>query len=188
MNESVIMDHWLKTILEFSQLTLDHRFKKWAKYITDCDMDRDDGYMFEGEWIGPGTVQVPTGHHRIILTCAISGSNKYHYRHFRVLIMKPDTTLEFTDIFTDDHDKGWALRLKPVICTLLETLEQRDQGILTPRDRVHLAAESFSSVVSQLPEDEQIKWFSWLLQGKDDQFLPKVGEMLVKLNREVNNV
>ena len=176
---SIIKDNWLGEILKVSQLKVDHRWKPWAKYINECDMSKEDGYIFTGDWIHSGTVQVETGKHRIILACATHGSNKYHYRYFRVLIQKPDASLEWTELGTDDSEKGWALRLRDAVCALLDTLALRDQGISKPTDSVLVAAESFEAALSRLPEDQWLHWYIWLLRNKDEQFLSGLRNELV---------
>jgi hypothetical protein len=177
---SIIKDNWLGEIMEVSQLKVDSRWKHWAKYINDCDMSKDDGYIFSGDWIHSGTVQVETGKHRIILACASHGTNKYHYRYFRVLIQKPDASLEWTALGTDDSDKGWALRLRDAVCALLDKMALRDQGISKPADSVLVAAESFEAALSRLPEDQWLHWYIWLLQNKDDDFLRQLRDQIIE--------
>lgn len=176
---SIIKDNWLGEIMKVSQLKVDSRWKHWAKYIEDCDMSKDDGYIFSGDWIHSGTVQVETGKHRVILACATHGTNKYHYRYFRVLIQKPDASLERTELGTDDSDKGWALRLRDAICSLLDMLALKDQGIIKPADSMLVAAESFEAALSRLPENQWLHWYLWILWNKDKQFLASLRDELI---------
>lgn len=180
MTIKILKNNWLGEIMKVSQLKVDHRWKPWAKYITDCDMSKVDGHIFSGDWIHSGTVQVETGKHRIILACATHGTNKYHYRYFRVLIQKPDASLEWTELGTDDSDKGWALRLRDTVCALLDELALRDQGISKPGDSMLIAAESFEAALSRLPEDQWLHWYIWLLQNKDDDFLRQLRDQIVE--------
>ncbi|UCD55990.1 MAG: hypothetical protein JSV16_09035 [Candidatus Hydrogenedentota bacterium] len=175
---SILIDDWLDKVLEASRLTVDHRFKKWARFVIDCDMDEEDKGMFEGAYIPPGPFLVETGWHRLILACAVSGTKRHHYAKYRVLIMKPDATLELTDIYTDDSSPGWALRLQAPICMLLEQLKLRDQGIASPYDTILRAAEGFEAALSRIPEDKWLQWYAWLFENKDDAFLKSVVAML----------
>jgi hypothetical protein len=129
-----------KEVLEAADLKRDHRFKEWCKWIDKVDPQGTNGYAFEGEFIQEGTTEVEIGRPRLILVSTCAGSRAYHTRHYRVLLLQADGTLECTDIATDDTTAGWALRIRDRTAALLDSLSdvadrQPDEVVITLRGR-----------------------------------------------------
>lgn len=109
--------------LEASGLDLDHRWKQWVKFVDRVDESKADGYAFIGDFIRDGTVEVDVPTPRVLLVMAESGSARYHYPYYVVLILRPDGTLEQTEIETNGVKKGWALRIRQQVADLLASLQ-----------------------------------------------------------------
>lgn len=109
----------------------DTRFQSWAKVVESVDQNKTNGYAFRGEFINEGDVEIeikPT----VFLTMTTRGSRKYQTRTYNVIVMNADGTLELvTDIQTTDEERGWALRLRDPIASLLELQEGKSQTTLT---------------------------------------------------------
>lgn len=108
-----------KEALAASGLPLDHRFKKWVKWVDAVDLKGQDGYAFKGELVKSGTVEVEVGRPRILLVAATSGSAKYQTTHYRALRFEADGTLTPTDVKTDNGKDGWALRIRDAVARLV---------------------------------------------------------------------
>lgn len=90
----------------------DSRFKQWAKEVTAINPGRDNGYMFKGQFLPAGTVEM-TPEPAVYLIAATAGSRKNNHTEYYVITFD-GTEFHRTGIHTDDR-RGWALRLRDEI-------------------------------------------------------------------------
>lgn len=110
-------------VFEAGCLRFDHRWKSWAKWIDRVDQSKSDGYAFEGDFIGDGTIEIEVGQPRLILAMCESGSAKHHIPYYAVVRLDADGSLHDADIATDGSKPGWALRIRDKVAAALEALE-----------------------------------------------------------------
>lgn len=115
-----------KEVLETSGLSVDRRFRSWVKWIDRVDMNKTDGYAFEGDFINDGTIEVEIGKPRLLLAQATNGSAKHNYPYFRVVLLKEDGILQATEIKTNGEKPGWALRIRDSVAHLLNELSMME--------------------------------------------------------------
>lgn len=100
-----------KALLDAASDGIDHRFSNWAKEITGIDWSRNDGYMYQGDFIPTGSVEVPDGHNGLYLTCSTGGSRKYQTSVYRLMKIVNGEIVK-TKFCTSSEKRGWALRLR----------------------------------------------------------------------------
>ena len=106
----------------------DTRWSHWAKRVDRIDEAQRNGYMYVGEFINRGTVEVRPG--RSVYIVAIqSGSRRYRTTTYTVVLMHSDGTLETTEYRTTDDTPGWALRLRDAVMTLLREQDTGSQDV-----------------------------------------------------------
>lgn len=104
-----------------SDVEQDDRFSgNWVKTITGLDTSKRDGYMYVGEWVERGTVELRRGEQQVFLVAGTEGSRKYQTTTYQVVVINEAGEFEKTGIRTDDDQPGWALRIRDDIAKLLE--------------------------------------------------------------------
>lgn len=124
-NGKVICNLYQK-VMAISALGIDHRFRHWIKEITGVDQTKSNGYMFEGQFLNDHLVEIDR-RDRIFLAAATHGSWKYQTTHYRVVLLL-DGKLEQTDFYTDNRDRGWALKLREPVTLWVNKLS-REAGV-----------------------------------------------------------
>jgi hypothetical protein len=104
-----------------SRLEFDHRWKSWVKEITGVDREASNGYMYTGQFLQDGTVEITKGERRLFLVAAESGSRKYRTCYYTVVELTEEGTLKKHDIDDNDDKRGWALRMRNDIEALLNS-------------------------------------------------------------------
>lgn len=102
--------------------TRDHRWKKWAKRVDSVDTSKNNGYAFVGEWVEKGTIDEPA-QPGLYLTGITRGSNKYQTTTYRFIRMDSDGNLHDTGIVDNDETRGWALRVREQVKSLLADIQ-----------------------------------------------------------------
>lgn len=115
-----------KEAIEASGLNTDYRFKQYVKWIDVVDFEKSNGYAFVGDFVNHGTVEYQIGKPRLLLVQSTTGSMKYNHQNFQVIRMNPDGSLEKTAIHDTDEERGWALRIRGEVDTLLNELSQAE--------------------------------------------------------------
>ena len=119
----MIVSNLPRTLVNQSGLTVDNRFKHWAKFVDSVDPSGTDGFAFKGEFIKSGTIELNLDGPRVVLCAAETGSRKSRSYDFAVVVLNPDGTVEGTAIATNG-ERGWALRIRDAIIALLEILNK----------------------------------------------------------------
>lgn len=106
-----------------SGLSYDHRWQSWVKEITGIDRSKNNGYMYEGEFVSEGTVELDENERRVFLVASETGSNKYRTTFYQVVVLE-NGELECEDLHDDDDKPGWALRMREGISELLGNVSE----------------------------------------------------------------
>lgn len=145
------------TIRKAAGIKVDHRFRKWCKWIDSVDTSKQDGYRFVGEFIRDGTLELELDRPRLVLAAAETGSAKYHNYDYAVVRLNPDLSIDDLNIRTDDLKSGWAIRLHASVERELAALAGEPAEVENPlaqftteqlraelarREAVHEAAQS----------------------------------------------
>lgn len=104
-----------------TDLKPDSRFTHWAKFITGVNESKNDGYAFEGAFVGKGTIDYEVKPQAFLLA-SVEGSRKNNATYYRVVVMDADGNLAQTDIKTNSETPGWALRIRTQVAALLASL------------------------------------------------------------------
>lgn len=89
----------------------------WAKFIDYVNLEEKTGWMYVGNFVPKGTIEVEIEHH-IFIVLSTSGTERKSKGIYRVVQMLEDGTLQRTDIHTTNEKRGWALRLRDDILKL----------------------------------------------------------------------
>jgi len=109
----------LSELATATDLQHDSRFRFWAKRIDGVDTSQTNGYMFTGDFVRGGTVDVSGP--GLYLVHSVNGSRKYATEHYTVVRMDADGTLHTTDVGTTGRESGWAVRIRDdVVASLAE--------------------------------------------------------------------
>lgn len=126
----MLLETFLDDIILTADLPIDDRAPRWAKYIDQVDTAKRDGWMFIGEFINDGTVEVVLDKPCLILAQSSVTDDKMrsgYLRYFALVILLTDGDLHPTGIKTDDRRGGWALRLRDHALAWLAKLEAANQ-------------------------------------------------------------
>ena len=94
--------------------------KNWAKYVYMVNPELPGGYMYVGDFVRTGSIEVeiqPTVF--IVYSTPAAGEPAI----YRAVVMDADGELRRTDVWTDDSRPGWALRIREGMITLLARAE-----------------------------------------------------------------
>ena len=105
-----------------ADLNPDTRFANWVKEVVAVNRQREGGYMYDGDFLMSGTVEIKRKPHVYLVTCS-HGSRRHKTTEYRVVLMDGEGVLHRTEIATDNSTLGWALRLRDQIQALLVTLK-----------------------------------------------------------------
>ncbi len=125
----MLREYFLDEIILTADLPIDDNAPRWARYIDEIDTSQRNGWMFIGEFIPDGTVEV-AGKPRLILAQSSVTSDAMRsgfLRHFALVILLADGGLRPTGIKTDDQRGGWALRIRDHALAWLSKLEAANQ-------------------------------------------------------------
>lgn len=145
-------------VLAASELKLDSRWKQYVKWIDAINPKLNDGYSLVGGFICDGTVQVDIGKRRLLLACAESGSAKYRYGYYKILILEEDGSLTPTDIEACDEKRGWALRIREPVQKLLDEIgpvAEKKEPVEDWRFKLSFSEETYKTLAflqTKLPE------------------------------------
>lgn len=110
-------------ILDMLDDEYDLRFDHWIKHITGIDRSHKNGYMFTGDFIQSGDVEISGP--MAILAMTATGSRKNQTHHYNVIVFD-NNSLTKTGISTNSDRKGWALRIRDDVAVLLNKLSLDD--------------------------------------------------------------
>lgn len=100
----------------------DERRKNWAKIVTDVDVNRGDGWAYEGEFIAVGGIQ-DVAAPSVLLVYGEKGSRANPLIEARVYTVNTDSTLTQHQAATG---RAWARTLRDTVTELLA----RDEPII----------------------------------------------------------
>jgi hypothetical protein len=103
-----------------SDLDVDDRYNSWVKEVSAIDRLHKDGWMYQGEMLDEGTQEITNTERRVFICSASCGSRKYNTRHYQVVELVGGELIKHDELHTDDDKRGWALRLRDGIATLLD--------------------------------------------------------------------
>ncbi len=142
-----------------SGLSYDHRWNSWTKEITGIDRHQKNGYMFEGDWVAKGTVELDENERRVFLLASMTGSNKYRATDYQVVELVDGKLVKHDDLHDDDDKPGWALRMRDGISELL----QSDEPVVTT---ITITTELAQRILVALSLNDQILADEFNLQIK----------------------
>lgn len=93
----------------------------WAKTVERVDMNIQNGWMYTGDFIKTGTIEVEIEPTVFIVMNTIEGEIPL----YQVVIMDEEGDLHLTDIHTWGDVPGWAMRIRDDILELLILLDIR---------------------------------------------------------------
>jgi hypothetical protein len=111
------VDDLYQKLMIVSGLEADDRFSNWIKFVDTVNAHEPGAYMFEGDFLREGTVEV-VPERQLFLVATTSGSRKYQTTHY-CLIEKTAQGKLIKQHVENDRKQGWALRMRPHVETLL---------------------------------------------------------------------
>lgn len=122
-----------------SELKFDHRWQKYTRWVTGLDETKEGGFSFIGGFINGGTVEIEIGTRKLIMVASETGSARYRSTDYRFLILQEDGSLTLTDIKENNDKKGWELRIRTALKTLLLDIDPKAR-IITKASAAQAAA------------------------------------------------
>lgn len=107
----------------------------WAKSVRQVDLNERNGWMYIGDFVRTGTMEVeiaPT----VYIVLSTSGTWDQPFPVYRVVLMDEEGELTATNICTDGLAGGWALRLRDQIVDLLMFMEMQAAALRAQYDNV----------------------------------------------------
>lgn len=115
-----------QALLTLANHEADSRFKSWVKEIAGIDPAGKGAFMFEGDFVPDGTIEVERRDTLYLVACT-SGSNKYQTTWYEVIrLYKSTGTLVHTGIEVDNSDPGWNLKIRDAVQALLDVTKPAD--------------------------------------------------------------
>jgi hypothetical protein len=111
-HEVAIVEDLSDRLFEVAGLEIDSRFESWVMRVEGFG-SVDQRHMRVGEFLTSGTVEISRPDRPVLyLLGSTLGSNQYHYRHYRVVVLGTDVQLHPTDFADDNSKSGVNLRIK----------------------------------------------------------------------------
>lgn len=136
---SVIVENLLETLFALGKqqgATINKNLNSWAKRVTSVNVECDNGFAFEGEFVRSGTVHVKPPFPHVYLVAMTDGSRRHKVTEYLVFTFD-GAEFAFTGLRTNSKQPGWALRLREDVAALLRSTKEAGK-LVFPVENINL--------------------------------------------------